>query len=231
MGPRGGAPWIVAIVAIAVVAVTFVSPARGGGEPGVVREAKLAALVDRIERRHEKHDTFAARFTQLVKVRAHDEAIERRGEVAFKRPGKVSFRYDDGDWAVSDGKRLRAYVAAHKRVYDMEAKRSLYPAALAFLKKKGKLAELFRLRRIGTDDRRAVGGAILEAVPKAASPSFAKMLLFVDEKTGQVLRVLVVDGQGNTNRFVFERPVVGEPLSDAKFRAPKTPKGAKVVKP
>jgi outer membrane lipoprotein carrier protein len=220
--------WSGALALVAMVLVVAV--ARAGEEPEVVREAKLAALVDRIERRHEKHDTFVARFTQLVKVRAHDKALERHGEVAFKRPGKVSFRYDDGDWAVSDGERLRAYVAADKRVYDMEAKRSLYPAALAFLRTKGKLADLFRLRRIETGDLRAGGGAVLEAVPKAASPSFAKMLLFVDE-TGQVLRILIVDGQGNTNRFLFEQAVVGKPIAEAKFRAPKTPKGATVVRP
>lgn len=219
------------MIALVGAIALWAASAQAGEEPEVVREAKLRALVERIERHHQKHDTFAARFVQLVKLRAHDKAIVRRGAVAFKRPGKLSFRYDDGDWAVSDGKRLRAYVAAEKRVYDMEAKRSLYPATLAFLRKKGKLAELFRLRRIESDDPRAKDGAILEAVPKDPSPSFSKMVLFVDEQSGQVLRVLVIDAQGNTNRFVFDHVVVGKPISDAKFRAPKTPKGAKVVKP
>ena len=219
---------LLVVIALGLVAVPGNAAER---EPEVVRDARLRALVARIERHHEKHATFEARFVQLVTLRAHDKTIVRRGKVAFKRPGKLSFRYDDGDWAVSDGKRLRAYVAAHARVYDMEAKRSLYPGALAFLRKKGKLNELFRLREIATEDARAKNGAVLEAIPKAASPAFAKMVLFVDQASGRVLRVLIVDAQGNTNRFVFDREVVGKPISDATFRAPKTPKGAKVVEP
>jgi outer membrane lipoprotein carrier protein len=197
----------------------------------VARDAALRALVTRIERHHQKHDTFHARFEQRVVVRAHDKTSVRRGEVRFKRPGKLRFRYDDGDWVVSDGKRLRAYVRADARVYAMAAKRSLYPASLAFLEKKGRLAEQFRLRRIDTRDARAEGGVIVEALPKLPAPTFAKMLLFVEEKTGRILRVMVVDGQGNTNRFVFTEPAIGKPMADGLFALPKTPKGAKLVEP
>jgi outer membrane lipoprotein carrier protein len=56
------------------------------------------------------------------------------------------------------------------------------------------------------------------------------MLLFVDGKTDQVRRVILIDAQGNRNRFDFSNPVVNKkpPPDEFKFTPPK---GTKVIKP
>ena len=44
---------------------------------------------------------------------------------------------------------------------------------------------------------------MLEGVPKEATPAYQKILLYVDANTYQVRRVLLLDAQGNRNRFDF----------------------------
>jgi outer membrane lipoprotein carrier protein len=74
------------------------------------------------------------------------------------------------------------------------------------------------------------GGYVLEGTPKEATPAYQKMLLYVDAPTNQVRRVLILDAQGNRNRFDFETPVVNVPVPKSEFEFTPPP-GTKVIKP
>ncbi len=56
------------------------------------------------------------------------------------------------------------------------------------------------------------------------------MLLYVDAQTYQVRRALILDAQGNRNRFDFDTPVVNEPVAKGEFDFIPPP-GTKVIKP
>ena len=57
-----------------------------------------------------------------------------------------------------------------------------------------------------------------------------EVVLLVDEHTGRLRRVMVVDGEGNTNRFTFQKMRAGMGIPNQAFR-PRKPRGARVVKP
>ncbi len=58
------------------------------------------------------------------------------------------------------------------------------------------------------------GGYVLEGVPKEPTPAYQKMLLYVDGETYQVRRVLLLDAQGNRNRFDFSTPSINDKVGD-----------------
>jgi outer membrane lipoprotein carrier protein len=67
-------------------------------------------------------------------------------------------------------------------------------------------------------------------VPKAPTPAYQKMLLYVDGSTYQVRRVLLLDAQGNRNRFDFITPSVNQKVPAGEFQF-KPPPGTQVIKP
>jgi outer membrane lipoprotein carrier protein len=74
------------------------------------------------------------------------------------------------------------------------------------------------------------GGWVLEGTPKEPTPAYQKVLLYVDGATSQVRRVLVIDAQGNRNRFDFNNPLVNTPVPAVEFTFT-PPSGTQIVKP
>ena len=74
------------------------------------------------------------------------------------------------------------------------------------------------------------GGYVLEGTPKEATPAYQKVLLYVDGQTSQVRRVLILDAQGNRNRFDFSAPVVNQAVEKSEFDFTPPP-GTRIIKP
>ena len=60
--------------------------------------------------------------------------------------------------------------------------------------------------------KKVEGGYVISGDPLEASPSYQSIVLYVDANTYQVRRVLLLDSQGNRNRFDFLNLLVGQPL-------------------
>jgi outer membrane lipoprotein carrier protein len=115
-------------------------------------------------------------------------------------------------------------------MYENEVARSQYPAALAFLIGEGRLSRDFKLRLLDAKRMKVKNAFVLEGVPRDASPAYEKILFYIDAATAQVRRVLVLDAQGNRNRFDFSQPVLNKPVTGGEFRFT-PPRGTTVVKP
>ena len=184
-----------------------------------------------VQKFYDKTKSFRAKFKQRYRVKAYNKRKDSKGTVTFKKPGKMSWRYsNNGNRVVSDGKIIKIYESDNKQMYEQSMKKSQYPAALAFLVGGGKLRKSFKLRKLNAKAMRFEGGYVLEGVPKKATPAYKKILLYVDAKTYQVRRVLLLDAQGNRNRFDFLAPKVNQkiPAGEFKFRPPA---GTQIVKP
>jgi outer membrane lipoprotein carrier protein len=186
----------------------------------------------KVERFYRSTRTFKAKFKQLSRSKVQDVAKVASGRVAYARRGKLSFRYDNpkGNRVVCNGKRVKVYERKRRQLYSTTMKGSPYPAVVAFLSGKRDLTRHFTLRLINTPRAARESARVLEAVPRKASPALAKLVLYVDAKTGQVRRVLVVDAQGNTNRFDFTAVVTNKKIPASEFRF-RPPIGTKVIKP
>jgi outer membrane lipoprotein carrier protein len=189
------------------------------------------AIADRIQAFYDKTQTFHAEFTQRYTIKAYNRTKDSRGKVAFEKPGKMSWRYTtNSNRVVADGKTLRVYEDENKQMYEQPMDQSQYPAALSFLVGGGNVKKSFVLSKLDAERAKFSGGFVLVGEPRDPTPAYQKILLYVDAKTSQVRRVLLIDAQGNRNRFDFENPVVNKKPQPDEFRFV-PPKGTKVIKP
>lgn len=186
----------------------------------------------RVQAFYDSTKTFSAKFTQTFTIKVQNVKKTSTGKVTFEKPGKMSWRYDapNGNRVVSDGTTIKVYEKENEQMFETPVKSSQYPAALAFLLGTGKLTKDFSLRKLDEQEMKFEGGYVLEATPKEASPAYQKVLLYVDAQTNQVRRALILDAQGNRNRFDFDAPQVNIPVDKSEFTFD-PPKGTKVVKP
>jgi outer membrane lipoprotein carrier protein len=199
----------------------------------------VQTVVDQVQAFYDKAQTFQSDFHQEFLVKAYNTTKTSRGHVIFAKPGKMSWSYDDpaGNRVVSDGSIVRVYQAADKQMYESPINQSQYPAAVSFLTGQGKLGDSFNFTLIDGDDATKKGtqlafpgGWVLLGTPKAATPSYQKVLFYVDKGSSQVRRVLIVDGQGNLNKFTFDTPRVNDPVDPSVFTFTPPP-GTNIVRP
>ncbi len=218
---------------------SFVTLALGAGAATLLAtKSALAAgpsaqeVAERVQKFYDATQTFKAKFKQSYTIKVQNTKKESTGTVAFKKPGLMSFIYDkpNGNRVTSDGKEIRVYERENEQMYVSPMQKSQYPAALAFLMGEGKLTKDFTLKLLDPAQMKFESGFVLEATPKEATPAYQKTLLYVDPTTNQVLRVLILDAQGNRNRFDFSDPRVNEEIKKETFEFT-PPKGTKIIKP
>ncbi len=194
-------------------------------------EPSADAIADRVQAFYDKTQTFQAEFTQRYTIKAYGRTKDSRGRVVFEKPGKMSWRYaSNGNRVVADGKILRVYEDENKQMYEQPMDQSQYPAALSFLIGGGNVKKSFSLHKLDAARAKFEGGWVLVGEPKEPTPAYQKILLYVDGKTSQVRRVMLIDAQGNRNRFDFSNPVVNKKAPGDEFTFV-PPKGTKVIKP
>jgi len=195
-------------------------------------EPTAQEIGERVQTFYDSTKTFQAKFKQTYKTKVQNVTKISSGRLAFAKKGKLSFRYDkpSGNRVVSDGTTVRIYEKENQQMYESKVSKSQYPAALAFLEGSGKLTRDFTLRKLDARKMNVTNGFVLEAVPNEATPAYKKLILYVDGATNQVRRVLVLDEQGNRNRFDFEHPVLNQAVPENEFKF-SPPAGTNIVKP
>ena len=208
-------------------------PPPASGTPGAgVSTPPVQDVIGKVQSFYDKTTSFRSDFTQEFWVKAYNQKKTSKGRVTFAKPGKMDWVYEDpkDNRVVSDGTLLRVYEASNHQMYEQNVDKSQYPAALSFLTGQGKLTDTFTFEVFAGDKMNFPGGYVLVGVPKTPTPAYQKVLFYVDASSFQVRRVLVLDGQGNRNRFDFSNPRVNEPTSPTQFNFTPPP-GTSVVHP
>lgn len=221
------------LAAALLVGVTSASDADAEAAPAAATatSAEVSALIDKVQAFYDKAKSFKASFTQRYSIAAYDKTKDSKGTVAFVKPGKMSWRYsNNGNRVVSDGKILKIYEADNKQMYEQDVRKSQYPAALSFLMGTGNLKSTFKFEQLDPARANFPGGHVLVGTPLEQTPAYQQMVLYVDGKTYQVRRVLLVDAQRNKNRFDFSQPVVNETIPAGEFQFTPPP-NTRVVRP
>jgi outer membrane lipoprotein carrier protein len=189
-------------------------------------------VVGKVQAFYNQTQSFKSDFTQEFFVKAYNQKKTSKGKVTFAKPGKMFWEYDEpkDNRVVSDGATLRVYEAQNRQMFEQPVDKSQYPAALSFLTGTGKLSDTFDFQIFAGDKMNFPGGYVLVGTPKQPTPAYQKVLLYVDAATYQVRRVMVLDGQGNRNRFDFANPRVNEPIAPNQFQFTPPP-GTSVVRP
>jgi outer membrane lipoprotein carrier protein len=218
------------LLAIATLALALAPPLAGRAaaqEPAApapaapvpAPAADVSAVTSQVQSFYDQSSSFQADFTQEYLIKQYNQKKLSRGHVIFKKPGMMYWRYDEpqGNRVVSDGQKVKVYEQSNKQMYEQDVTASQYPAALTFLTGQGKLTDTFDFQLFDGEKMNFPGGWVLLGTPKTPTPAYQKVFFYVDKQTKQVRRVLILDGQGNHNRFDFDKPVVNAPVSPAVF--------------
>ena len=200
--------------------------------PTPASPAATTTVVNKVQAFYDSTTSFSSPFTQEFFVKSHNVKKNSTGKVLFSKPGKMAWDYDTpaGNRVVSDGTTLKVYEAANKQMFEQAIDKSQYPAALSFLTGTGKLTDAFTFVMYDGNAMGFPGGQVLVGSPKKETAAYTKVLFYVDTATSHVRRALIVDAQGNRNRFDFTDPKVNVPVpSDAFVLNP--PPGTQVIKP
>jgi outer membrane lipoprotein carrier protein len=208
------------------------APTPALAEPKAAPQAETDATVNKVQAFYDSTTSFASPFTQEFFVKQHNVRKESKGNVTFAKPGKMAWDYETpaGNRVVSDGTVLKVYEAANKQMFEQNVDKSQYPAALSFLTGTGKLSDSFTFIMYPGAQMNFPGGDVLVGTPKQGNAAYTKVLFYVDTATRQVRRALIVDAQGNRNRFDFVEPKVNVPTNADTFKLVPPP-GTQVIKP
>lgn len=188
-------------------------------------------IAERVQGFYDRSKTFRAGFKQQYRVKAYDKVIESQGSVVFEKPGKMSWRYtNNGNRVVSDGRLVKVYEKENKQMYEQQLLKSQYPAALSFLVGGGNLKTSFKFTKQDAKQMGFEGGYVISGEPLEASASYQSILLYVDAGTYQVRRVLLLDSQGNRNRFDFLNPEINTKAPGGEFVFT-PPAGTQIIRP
>ncbi len=217
---------------IAPASATAQAPPAASADPQPATPEATASTLAKVQAFYDSTTSFASPFTQEFYVKSHNVRKESKGTVTFSKPGKMAWDYATpaGNRVVSDGTTLRVYEAANKQMFEQPVDKSQYPAALSFLLGTGKLGDSFNFLMYPGAQMNFPGGNVLVGTPKQANAAYTKVLFYIDLSTHHVRRALIVDAQGNRNRFDFVEPKVNVAIDENTFKLV-PPAGTQVIKP
>jgi outer membrane lipoprotein carrier protein len=215
-----------------LAALALATPAIAQQAPASAPAAQVQTVIGQVQAFYDRSTSFDADFKQEYWVKQYNVRKQSHGHVTFKKPGKMHWLYEEpvGNRVVSNGAKLKVYEAANNQMYEQDVSASQYPAVLTFLTGQGKLTDTFDLQLFDGQEMSFPGGWVLVGVPKTPTPAYQKVFFYVDKQTAQVRRVLILDGQGNHNRFDFDRPRVDAKVEDSKFEF-SPPPGTTIIHP
>lgn len=208
-------------------------PAEAAKLPAAAKDS-ADAVAERIDELFGPLKTFRARFNQKYWVKAHDKSKTNEGILYVLKPGKLSLSYHapNKNRAVSDGTTLKVYEHENNQMFLKNVKNTEYPGAFAFILGKG-LRQSFTFTFHKTS--KWEGGPVIVGTPRVPNPGYNKVLFYIDDSLlekgdlGAVRRVLVVDAQGNRNRFDFVHAEEPEEIGPNEFKF-EPPKGTEIIK-
>jgi outer membrane lipoprotein carrier protein len=231
--PRRHALALAVALAGAVACASQSRPSFAQTPPAAAVPPTVDQAVANVQNFYNQSTTFESDFQQQFTVKAYNQTKSSDGHVTFSKPGKMNWVYNTpaGNRVVSDGQTIKVYQASDHQMYESPVNTSQYPAALSFLTGQGSLSSSFTFTLVpGDGEMKFPGGYILVGVPLQPTPAYSKVLFYVDSGTSQVRRVMIIDGQGNRNRFDFVNPRVNGTIAAGAFTFTPPP-GTSVIHP
>ena len=195
---------------------------------GLAAEGKSAdAIVDSLQKSYETTADFVANFRQETEVKTLNRNLKAWGQVSFKRPGKMFWRYDEpkGQFVLADGKHLYFYQPEQNQIIKSPLKnafRSDIP--LSFMLGIGNLKKDFNAALKATEETQHV----LRLEPRGEAGGFSEILVGVSKASSDILWISVRDAASNLTTIRFSEMRKGVGIKDSIFQL-EVPKDVDVV--
>jgi len=189
-------------------------------------EGSADAIALKIDAIFTPKKNYFARFKQKLEQKVTGQKKESTGTLNVERPNKVSFRYDppNKNRVVADGTTLKAYVAEDNQMFESKVGSSAYAGGLAFF-----MGGLFKTMSFTFNTKADYkDGHVLIGKPRSPSPSYDFVMFYVNKALLEkgdpncLERIVIVDAQGNKNRFDFTEAAfpASVPASEWEFTPP-----------
>jgi outer membrane lipoprotein carrier protein len=168
----------------------------------------------------------SASFYQTYVNKLYQRTDRSSGRVVFKKPGRMRWDYDkpNGKVIVSTGQKLLVYEPGEDgdkgQLLEQKIAQAQLPQALAFLMGTGRLEQDFTFRLLDARREGYASGDVLELRPRQPSPHYDRLLFYVERTPalrGLVRRLLIIDANGNRNRFDFSALKFNTSVADQLF--------------
>jgi outer membrane lipoprotein carrier protein len=201
------------------------APAAPIADPGLTALAAVQTFYDQTR-------DISADFFQTYVNKLYDRTDKSRGHVVFKKPGKMRWDYakPNGKIIVAGNGKLLVYEPGEEptdkgQVLEQNFAQADLPQAMSFLLGTGKLSEDFDAKLLDAAREGFANGQVLELHPKKPNPHFDRLLFYVENSAalrGLVRRIVIIDANGNRNRFDFSafKFNAGTPESTFEWRPP-----------
>lgn len=169
----------------------------------------------------------SASFYQTYVHKLYNRTDTSKGRVVFKKPGKMRWDYSRpaGKVIVADGTKVQIYEPGEEgevdQVIEQKLTQSQLPQAMSFLTGTGKLEDDFTFRLLDAKKQGYKTGHVLELMPKKPTTQYERILFYVESNPkvrGLVRRLLILDANGNRNRFDFSELKFNGGVGDKPFR-------------
>lgn len=179
----------------------------------------------------------SASFYQTYVHKLYRRTDRSKGQVVFKKPGKMRWDYarPNGKVIVTTDTRLVIYDPGESgeagQVMEQPIAEAQLPNALAFLMGTGRLEEDFSFKLLDPKREGYPSGQVLELRALEPTPHYERILFYVEsapQVRGLVRRLLIIDSSGNRNRFDFSALKFNRGVPDTFFNW-KPPAGTRQV--
>ena len=195
----------------------------------VAPAAEALEVTRKVQARYDATDTFSSPFEQEIRIEAGGQVIRSSGQVAFKRPGRMNWRYEapEPQTIVADGKSLWIYQPEDHQVLKAplrDAFESRTP--VSFLLGVARIEEDFEPSLLAPA---ADGSVRLKLLPKSdPQGQLGALTLELEPVTFDIRAAIVQDSLGNTTRVSLRDLRRNVPVDDGLFRF-EVPYGADVI--
>jgi outer membrane lipoprotein carrier protein len=176
---------------------------------------------------YEQTRDVSAEFHQTYVNKLYDRTDKSRGRVVFKKPGKMRWDYakPNGKVISAGSGKLVVYEPGDEptdkgQVLQQNFAQAELPQAMSFLLGTGKLADDFDAKLLDAAREGFPNGQVMELRPKQANPHFDRLLFYVETAAavrGLVRRLVIIDANGNRNRFDFSALKFNTGVADDTF--------------
>ncbi|MBI4701198.1 MAG: outer-membrane lipoprotein carrier protein LolA [Deltaproteobacteria bacterium] len=206
-------------------ATALPAPAAGSADEVAQRLDEIYAPIVR----------FRARFEQSYEAKVAGVTKKSSGFLLVERPSKLALSYQapNGNRVVSDGATLKVYEQGNQQMLVQSVDKTEYPGAFAFIMGRGlRVSFSFSFH----EKAKFPGGVVLVGKSRTPNPAYETVLFYVDQALlekgdpAAIRRVLVLDAQGNRNRFDLTDVSQPDSLPAEAFRF-EPPPGTTVLRP
>ncbi|MCP4678017.1 MAG: outer membrane lipoprotein chaperone LolA [Deltaproteobacteria bacterium] len=177
-------------------------------------------IVGKLKEYYASINDYEATFTQTTAHKMFAGRLQRAyGTVKFKKGGLMRWEYTrpERKLFIYDGKKLWVYEPEVPQVFSGAADAERLRKALAFITGEGNLIDEYNAKLLSAKKHGFPEGIVVGLWPKDVKSPFKRVEMYLDSKTFRVKRSVVVDHEGNRNRFDFGTPKINTGLSEAIF--------------